>query len=160
AMSGAARVWMAGRPSAGRICSAMLIGILRRVPVDYRRCGGNGPAAAESRPARSEYVCKRHRRQSVNAKLAGIRSAAPPGASEGRRGRLMSKISWWRGAVIYQIYPRSYLDTDGDGVGDLPGIIERLDYIASLGVDAIWISPFFKSPMADFGYDIADPRDV
>ncbi len=72
----------------------------------------------------------------------------------------MSKISWWRGAVIYQIYPRSYLDTDGDGVGDLPGIIERLDYIASLGVDAIWISPFFKSPMADFGYDIADPRDV
>lgn len=72
----------------------------------------------------------------------------------------MSKISWWRGAVIYQIYPRSYLDTDGDGVGDLPGIIERLDYIASLGVDAIWISPFFKSPMADFGYDIADYRDV
>lgn len=67
---------------------------------------------------------------------------------------------WWRGAVIYQIYPRSFLDTNGDGVGDLPGIIERLDYVASLGVDAIWISPFFKSPMADFGYDIADYRDV
>ncbi len=67
---------------------------------------------------------------------------------------------WWRGAVIYQIYPRSFLDTDGDGVGDLPGIVERLDYIASLGVDAIWISPFFKSPMADFGYDIADYRAV
>ena len=67
---------------------------------------------------------------------------------------------WWRGAVIYQIYPRSFLDTNGDGVGDLPGIIERLDYVAGLGVDAIWISPFFKSPMADFGYDIADYRAV
>ncbi|MDE1894897.1 MAG: alpha-glucosidase [Xanthomonadaceae bacterium] len=72
----------------------------------------------------------------------------------------MTDSSWWRGAVIYQIYPRSFLDTDGDGVGDLPGIIERLDYVASLGVDAIWIAPFFKSPMADFGYDIADYRDV
>ena len=72
----------------------------------------------------------------------------------------MSESTWWRGAVIYQIYPRSFLDTNGDGVGDLPGIIARLDYIASLGVDAIWISPFFKSPMADFGYDIADYREV
>ena len=67
---------------------------------------------------------------------------------------------WWRGATIYQIYPRSFQDTNGDGIGDLPGIIERLDYVASLGVDAVWISPFFKSPMADFGYDIADYRDV
>ena len=72
----------------------------------------------------------------------------------------MAESTWWRGAVIYQIYPRSFLDTNGDGVGDLPGIIERLDYIASLGVDAIWISPFYKSPMADFGYDIADYRQV
>ncbi len=67
---------------------------------------------------------------------------------------------WWRGATIYQIYPRSFLDTNGDGIGDLPGIVARLDYVASLGVDAIWISPFFKSPMADFGYDIADYRAV
>ncbi len=67
---------------------------------------------------------------------------------------------WWRGATIYQIYPRSFMDSDGDGVGDLPGIIERLDYVASLGVDAVWISPFYKSPMADFGYDIADYRAV
>lgn len=67
---------------------------------------------------------------------------------------------WWRGAVIYQIYPRSFQDSNGDGVGDLPGITARLPYIASLGVDAIWISPFFTSPMADFGYDIADFRDV
>ncbi|HET7221736.1 MAG TPA: alpha-amylase family glycosyl hydrolase, partial [Rhodanobacteraceae bacterium] len=72
----------------------------------------------------------------------------------------MTDVQWWRGAVIYQIYPRSFLDTDGDGVGDLPGIIERLDYVASLGVDAVWIAPFFKSPMADFGYDIADYRAV
>lgn len=67
---------------------------------------------------------------------------------------------WWRGAVIYQIYPRSFLDSNGDGVGDLPGITEKLDYVATLGVDGIWISPFFTSPMADFGYDIADYRDV
>ena len=67
---------------------------------------------------------------------------------------------WWRGAVIYQIYPRSFQDSNGDGIGDLPGILSRLDYLKSLGVDAIWVSPFFKSPMADFGYDIADFRDV
>ncbi|VUD61936.1 Oligo-1,6-glucosidase 1 [Thalassocella blandensis] len=72
----------------------------------------------------------------------------------------MSKDPWWRGAVIYQIYPRSFSDSNGDGIGDLPGIIQKLDYIASLGVDAIWISPFFLSPMKDFGYDIADFRAV
>ena len=67
---------------------------------------------------------------------------------------------WWRGAVIYQIYPRSYQDTNGDGIGDLPGITQRLPYIASLGVDAIWISPFFQSPMLDFGYDVSDYEAV
>src|SRR5260370_6190137 len=72
----------------------------------------------------------------------------------------LQQPAWWQGAAIYQIYPRSFLDTNGDGVGDLPGIIERLDYVASLGVEAIWISPFFKSPMADFGYDVADYRAV
>jgi alpha-glucosidase len=63
---------------------------------------------------------------------------------------------WWRGAAIYQIYPRSFADSNGDGIGDLPGITARLDHVAHLGVDAIWISPFYESPMADFGYDIAD----
>lgn len=63
---------------------------------------------------------------------------------------------WWRGCVIYQVYPRSFQDTTGDGVGDLPGITARLPYIAGLGADAIWISPFFKSPMADMGYDVSD----
>ncbi len=72
----------------------------------------------------------------------------------------MAQQQWWKGAVIYQIYPRSFQDTNGDGIGDLPGIINRLDYIKSLGVDAIWISPFFKSPMKDFGYDISDYRDI
>ncbi|WP_316859809.1 alpha-glucosidase family protein [uncultured Cohaesibacter sp.] len=67
---------------------------------------------------------------------------------------------WWRGAVIYQIYPRSYQDTNGDGIGDLNGITCRLPYIASLGVDAIWISPFFTSPMDDFGYDVSDYCDI
>jgi len=63
---------------------------------------------------------------------------------------------WWRGAAIYQIYPRSFADTNGDGIGDLPGITAKLDYVASLGVDAVWLSPFFTSPMRDFGYDVAD----
>jgi alpha-glucosidase len=72
----------------------------------------------------------------------------------------MSEHPWWRGAVIYQIYPRSFLDTNGDGIGDLPGIVRRLDYVASLGVEALWISPFFKSPMRDYGYDIEDFRAV
>ncbi len=67
---------------------------------------------------------------------------------------------WWRGGVIYQIYPRSFMDANGDGVGDLPGILQKLDHVASLGVDAIWISPFCKSPMKDFGYDVSDYRDV
>lgn len=67
---------------------------------------------------------------------------------------------WWRGASIYQIYPRSFADSNGDGVGDLPGITAKLDYVAALGVDAIWLSPFFKSPMCDFGYDVADYCDV
>jgi alpha-glucosidase len=67
---------------------------------------------------------------------------------------------WWRGAAIYQIYPRSFADSNGDGIGDLPGIAARLEYVASLGVDAIWISPFYTSPMRDFGYDVADYCDV
>ncbi|MET0678268.1 MAG: alpha-amylase family glycosyl hydrolase, partial [Bradyrhizobium sp.] len=63
---------------------------------------------------------------------------------------------WWESAVIYQVYPRSFQDTNGDGIGDLAGIAERLPYLVDLGIDAIWISPIFRSPMQDFGYDIAD----
>jgi alpha-glucosidase len=72
----------------------------------------------------------------------------------------MSADEWWKYGVIYQIYPRSFQDSNGDGIGDLPGIRQRLDYLAALGVDAIWISPFYPSPMADFGYDIVDYCDV
>jgi len=67
---------------------------------------------------------------------------------------------WWQEAVIYQIYPRSFFDSNGDGEGDLPGITQKLQYIADLGVDAIWLSPFFTSPNKDGGYDVANPRDV
>ena len=67
---------------------------------------------------------------------------------------------WWHGGAIYQIYPRSFFDSNADGIGDLKGITEKLDYVQSLGVDGIWISPFFTSPMKDFGYDVSDFCDI
>ena len=73
---------------------------------------------------------------------------------------MTSDLKWWETAIIYQIYPRSFQDSNGDGIGDLPGITSRLDYIAGLGVDAVWISPFFKSPQKDFGYDVSDYCDI
>ncbi|CAM2144771.1 putative alpha-glucosidase [Pararobbsia alpina] len=84
----------------------------------------------------------------MNDRLASLRHAS------------LKPTEWWRGGVIYQIYPRSFADGNADGTGDLPGITSRLDYVASLGVDAIWLSPFFKSPMKDFGYDVSDYREV
>lgn len=71
-----------------------------------------------------------------------------------------SDPDWWRQAVVYQIYPRSFADTDGDGVGDIPGAVSKIAYLADLGVDAVWLSPFYPSPMADGGYDVSDYRDV
>ena len=67
---------------------------------------------------------------------------------------------WWRSAVIYQVYPRSFADSNGDGIGDLPGITSRLDSLASLGIDAVWLSPFMRSPQKDAGYDVSDYTDV
>lgn len=67
---------------------------------------------------------------------------------------------WWKKAVVYQIYPKSFQDSNGDGFGDLQGIIKRLDYLETLGINAIWLSPVFKSPQADNGYDISDYRDI
>ncbi|HYS13592.1 MAG TPA: alpha-glucosidase family protein [Burkholderiaceae bacterium] len=77
-----------------------------------------------------------------------------------QNGKNKPSADWWRGAVIYQIYPRSFADSNGDGIGDLAGITAKLDYVARLGVDGVWLSPFFTSPMKDFGYDISDYRDV
>src|SRR3712207_6922982 len=71
-----------------------------------------------------------------------------------------SEHLWWQRGVIYQIYPRSFQDSDGDGIGDLRGIASRLDHLEWLGVDAVWISPFYPSPMAEFGYDITDHTSV
>ena len=72
----------------------------------------------------------------------------------------MSSLKWWENAVIYQIYPRSFQDSNDDGIGDLKGITSRLNYLSELGVDAIWISPFFKSPQKDFGYDVSDYYNI
>src|SRR3954462_10825848 len=72
----------------------------------------------------------------------------------------VSKQDWWKSAVVYQVYPRSFADSDGDGVGDLRGIVERLDYLLALGVNVIWLSPVYRSPQVDNGYDISDYRDI
>jgi len=71
-----------------------------------------------------------------------------------------NELSWWAGAVVYQVYPHSFADNDGDGIGDLAGVISRLDYLAGLGVDAIWLTPFYPSPLNDGGYDVSDYTDV
>lgn len=73
---------------------------------------------------------------------------------------MTQNLNWWKGGIIYQIYPRSFMDANGDGIGDLVGITSKLDYVASLGVDAIWLSPIFTSPMKDFGYDVSDYCDI
>ena len=74
--------------------------------------------------------------------------------AEGAKGA--ATYLWWQRGIIYQVYPRSFMDSNGDGVGDLRGLISRLDYLRGLGIDAVWLSPIYPSPMKDFGYDVAD----
>ena len=74
--------------------------------------------------------------------------------------RLTAPTDWWKSAVVYQIYPRSFADSNGDGIGDIPGITSHLDYLVELGVDVVWLSPVYASPMDDNGYDISDYQDV
>ncbi|HBC23562.1 MAG TPA: alpha-amylase, partial [Pseudomonas sp.] len=71
-----------------------------------------------------------------------------------------TRTPWWMGATVYQIYPRSFADSNGDGIGDLQGVLRHLDYLKQLGVDVLWLSPIFRSPMADAGYDISDYCDI
>ncbi len=89
-----------------------------------------------------------------------LRSNAAECVAETSTDPVRLELEWWRGAVVYQIYIRSFQDSNGDGIGDIKGITARLPHVASLGVDAIWIAPFFRSPMKDFGYDIADYREI
>jgi alpha-glucosidase len=77
-----------------------------------------------------------------------------------KTNQLPGPANWWRDAVVYQIYPRSFADGNGDGIGDLKGILSRVDYLASLGIDAVWLSPFFPSQLADGGYDVDDYQAI
>ncbi len=102
-------------------------------------------------------------------RLAAKRSTAPRAhaplteacdAPASARNPKLDRFAWWQSGIVYQIYPRSFQDSNGDGIGDLDGICQRLDYLVSLGVDAIWVSPMYPSPMADFGYDVSDYTDI
>src|SRR5215831_1047042 len=92
--------------------------------------------------------------------LGAARPAGSPNADTRVAQAQVNTTPWWQNAVFYEIYPRSFKDSNGDGIGDLNGITEKLDYLKDLGVDAIWITPFYPSPQVDFGYDISDYENV
>src|SRR4030095_9641309 len=111
---------------------------------------------AHAAATESEYKMEHSNIRTAPPAAASISGTIAATTTEPRR----ETEAWWRGAVIYQIYPRSFADSNGDGVGDLRGIIDKLDYVADLGADIVWISPFYPSPMKDFGYDVSDYRAV
>src|SRR3974390_3235114 len=90
----------------------------------------------------------------------GVGTLAVRGQATPASGKNSSLADWWKNAVILEIYPRSFQDTNGDGIGDLNGITQRLDYLKDLGVDAIWLTPIYPSPQVDFGYDISDYEGI
>ena len=90
----------------------------------------------------------------------GLLSGATATVAAGQSKAVEQEKDWWKNAVIYEIYPRSFQDSNGDGIGDLNGITARLDYLKALGVDAIWLTPIYPSPQVDFGYDIADYLNI
>ena len=96
--------------------------------------------------------------RSIAALLLSATSVAAVGQASRNAATMPAAagLDWWKNAVIYEIYPRSFQDSNGDGIGDLKGITQRLDYLKQLGVDAIWLSPVYPSPQVDFGYDISD----
>ncbi len=99
-------------------------------------------------------------RYAAAAPSATTTPGVPMGIARSDETQPADRTEWWKTGVVYQIYPRSFADSTGNGVGDLPGITRRLDHVAGLGVDALWLSPFYRSPMADFGYDVEDHCDV
>jgi alpha-glucosidase len=94
------------------------------------------------------------------AMRAGGQTAPVEKTSTAQSAKQARQLDWWKNAVIYEIYPRSFQDTNGDGIGDLNGIAKRLDYLKALGVDAIWLTPVYPSPDVDFGYDISNYIDI
>src|SRR5262249_48296862 len=116
-----------------------------------RRLPRRAPRRARARATAARRARGRERRRRALVPRARRALRDPNGAAVSE---------WWRDAVVYEIYVRSFADSDGDGIGDLPGIRARLDHVAGLGVDAIWLTPFYPSPDADFGYDVADYCDV
>ncbi len=101
-----------------------------------------------------------HAQEAASARDEWGRHAAVLAAQSAPKAASSSGQDWWKNAVIYEIYPRSFQDSNGDGIGDLNGITERLDYLQKLGVDAIWLSPIYPSPQVDFGYDISDYENI
>ena len=129
-----------------------------------RRRSGRDRRGLHPLPRHRLLTCSGARRNCKDRRMTSRPSTPSSPATERRPstpgGAAARHPDWWRTAVVYQIYPRSFADSDGDGVGDLPGITSRLDYLAGLGVDVLWLSPVYRSPMDDNGYDISDYEDV